>query len=299
MKSLIVGMGFGQLYKDILTKAGHIVTTVDPDPMKNADFATVEDAIDDHGFFDTVNICTPNFLHDSIARLVAPHAKIVFVEKPGLATAIEWETLLSDFPDTRFMMVKNNQYRDNILEIRDQANNSNLVELLWMNKDRVPNPGTWFTTKSKAFGGVSRDLMPHLLSFFTFIEPNFAEAVVVCKGSNRNWELKDLTTSDYGTVQADGVYDVDDDCSFGFGYNDRAWSLNANWKTDKESEQCVSFSSPSKQKITIELGLCPEEAYATMVATAISNMDNDVFWIDQATQDTWIHYMIDSLKDNK
>jgi len=45
--------------------------------------------------------------------------------------------------------------------------------------------------------------------------------------------------------------------------------------------------------------LCPEEAYATMVATAISNMDNDVFWIDQATQDTWIHYMIDSLKDNK
>ena len=29
MKSLIVGMGFGQLYKDVLTQMGHEVVTVD------------------------------------------------------------------------------------------------------------------------------------------------------------------------------------------------------------------------------------------------------------------------------
>ena len=38
MKSLIVGMGFGQLYKDVLTKMGHNVITVDRDQSKNADF---------------------------------------------------------------------------------------------------------------------------------------------------------------------------------------------------------------------------------------------------------------------
>ena len=36
MKSLIVGMGFGQLYKDVLTEMGHQVITVDRDQSKKS-----------------------------------------------------------------------------------------------------------------------------------------------------------------------------------------------------------------------------------------------------------------------
>ena len=70
--SLIVGMGFGQaVYQPVLKNLGMQVITVDP--VKSADFKTVEDAIAAHGHFLTVNICTPNFTHEDIARQVAPH----------------------------------------------------------------------------------------------------------------------------------------------------------------------------------------------------------------------------------
>ena len=45
MKSLIVGMGFGQLYKDVLTQMGHEVVTVDRDQTKKADFIELTTAL--------------------------------------------------------------------------------------------------------------------------------------------------------------------------------------------------------------------------------------------------------------
>ena len=54
-------------------------------------------------------------------------------------------------------MVKNNQFRHNIDEMTNMARTSRVVDINWCNKNRVPNPGTWFTTKELAYGGVSRD----------------------------------------------------------------------------------------------------------------------------------------------
>ena len=59
MRSLIIGMGIGQLYKNVLTELDHEITTFDTDVSKNADVTTFEDAIL-QGPFDTVHICTPN-----------------------------------------------------------------------------------------------------------------------------------------------------------------------------------------------------------------------------------------------
>ena len=61
-RSLIIGMGIGQLYKDVLTKLGHEVVTVDLDPTK-ADFTDIKLAISKHSWFETAHICTPNFTH--------------------------------------------------------------------------------------------------------------------------------------------------------------------------------------------------------------------------------------------
>jgi predicted dehydrogenase len=285
--SLIVGMGIGQLYKKVLTELDHGVITVDADPSKEADFLTVDDAIVECRMFDTVHICTPNFTHMKIARKLAFHTSIMFIEKPGAANADAWAQLCKDYPRTRIMMVKNNMWRDNIAEMQEQAEQSTDVQLYWINRDRVPNPGSWFTTKSLSYGGVSRDLMPHLLSLYIALNPSWATDKISDRRKERVWSLDDLTQSDYGTVNDHGVYDVDDKCSVRFGDK---WYLMADWRdtfADCREIQC--------DNATFELGLCPESAYKAMIEDAINNKMNQEFWDNQYSQDMWIHNIIDSI----
>jgi predicted dehydrogenase len=289
--SLIIGMGIGQLYKTVLEDLGHKVVTVDLHPGK-ADYTDLDKAVEDHKGFDTVHICTPNFTHAEIARKLAPVSRIVFIEKPGVKNAKEWQSLVGDFPNTRFMMVKNNQWRDNIELMKELATSSASVYIDWMNKDRVPNPGTWFTTKELAYGGVSRDLMPHLLSLFIALTPDYMRAHEVVNVTKQAWKLEDLTQTDYGTVKADGIYDVDDYCRIEFLEENCNWHLTANWRTMDEDQRQIEFHLLDGTVEVIELGLCPEEAYRSMIKEAVENVDNHAFWLNQFLQDIWIHNKI-------
>jgi predicted dehydrogenase len=210
MKSLIIGMGIGQLYKNVLTNLGAEIVTVDSDISKKADFPDAVSAILARGPFDTAHICTPNFTHFQLAVKISHECKIVFIEKPGVATASNWMTLVHSFPDTRFMMVKNNMWRSNIKELQESAQSADRVRLNWLNQDRVPSPGSWFTTKKLAYGGVSRDLMPHLLSLYIALNPDWLTTAMNNRSSLMRYHLKDLLNTEYGTVNSDGTYDVDD-----------------------------------------------------------------------------------------
>ncbi len=293
MKSLIIGLGFGNaVYKPVFEKIGSTIVTVDP--IKDADFKTVEEAISVHGHFDTVNICTPNFTHEEIARKVAKNSSIVFVEKPGVLNSQHWKNLVDDFPDTRFMMVKNNQYRKEINEFHRLAGQCDKIYVRWNNANRIPNPGSWFTTKELAFGGVSRDLIPHMLSYYCeltdFTKGSKLDAVAI-----QNYLLSDITSTDYGVVNYDGVYDVDDFCKLEFKNGNTTWILSANWKTNLDhDDSSIAFSSKNSA-IRHVLGLCPEEAYKKMIETAVKNLNNDEFWNKQLAQDIWIHQQIESL----
>jgi predicted dehydrogenase len=290
MKSLIVGMGIGKLYRDIFASMGADIVTVDLNGT--ADYTSVHAAIDAHGAFDTVNICTPNFTHEQIARAVAPHARIVFVEKPGVKDADSWAALVEQYPNTRIMMVKNNQYRDNIEELQTHAATASEIQLNWINNNRVPSPGTWFTTKSLAYGGVSRDLLPHLLSIMIALEPNWRIALNVYRNSKKRYTLKDVANTDYGTVNVNGIYDVDDYATLQYitpsGVD---FTLTADWKSSTPDNRSIWI----KKSGTFELGLCPESAYKKMIETAIAAVDDDEFWQTQLEQDFWIHAQIGSL----
>lgn len=297
MKSLVIGMGIGQLYKAVLADLGYDVVTVDANLDKNADYITVDSAIAEHGVFDTVHICTPNFTHEPIARQVANFATIVFIEKPGLRTANAWSALISDFPNTRFMMVKNNQWRSNIDVLSALVSRSKKIAINWINNDRVPSPGSWFTTKNLSFGGVSRDLMPHLLSLFMRLDQNYKLAKQVHGRLAKNWDLNDLSGTDYGSVNLAGTYDVDDYCELRFFNDGRMWSLTTDWRQncgiDKRN---IEFTLQDDSTIIVELGLCPEEAYAKMIEVAVANFNNKEFWLDQNEQDLWIHNRIECLE---
>lgn len=282
IKSLIVGMGIGGLYKKVLSELDANIITVDP--VASADYTSVYEALKDHKDFDTVHICTPNFTHEDIARQVASHTKILFIEKPGLPNETRWKKLLDDYPKTRILMVKNNMWRDNIKELQDLYAKSNNISFNWLNNNRVPKPGSWFTNKELAFGGVSRDLLPHLLSLFIAIEANYNSATWLYKHCWKKWNLNDLTDSDYGTIDPNGIYDVDDNVELEFTINSKRCFFKSSWRTLNPNDIGIHFDDTF-----IELGLCPEEAYKNMIVDCVKNIDNNDFWKNQANIDSWIH----------
>ena len=296
MKSLIVGMGIGNLYKEVLTNLGYEIVTVDLDPTK-ADYTLISDAVKDHEYFDTAHICTPNFTHKELAQQAAQVSKIVFIEKPGLKSAEEWKGLNRQFPRTRFMMVKNNQWRENIQDLQKLASKSTSVNLFWVNENRVPNPGTWFTTKELAYGGVSRDLMTHLLSLFQALNYSYKTTPLITASAEQRYCLEELTDTDYGTVKADGTYNVDDVCKFVFEGPQRDWNLIADWRSTITDYRQIDFQLLDGTTESFELGLCPAEAYQAMIADAVTNLNNEEFWTEQYQKDVWIHERIDELEN--
>ena len=295
MKSLIVGMGIGQLYKQVLTELGHEIVTVDPDISRGADLPSVMAAILVHDQFDTVHICTPNFTHEEIARQVALHTRVVFIEKPGLESTVAWLNITQDYPETRFMMVKNNMWRDNLDELRSYVDNSNTIKFKWINKNRIPGPGTWFTTKSLAYGGVSRDLLPHLLSLYIALDDNWTMTHVTGYESRQVHTLDTIGDTEYGSVDKEGIYNVDDMCKIKFMSQHKTWKLETNWADGKEDNRAIEFELNDGTVKRFELGLCPESAYLNMIKDVVANVDNDKFWQDQLTKDLWIHKRVENI----
>jgi predicted dehydrogenase len=287
MKSLVVGLGIGNLYCAVLKNLGYEVDTVDSNPEKNATFKSIDELED---CYDVAVICTPNFTHEFIARTIAARCEIIFIEKPGVESAERWQALVDDFPCSKFILVKNNQYRDCIPEFQRLAESYNQIKLVWENQDRVPQPGSWFTTKCKAFGGVSRDLIPHLLSYFCVLSDYKTSNLVRCSTS-QNHSLASVSSTDYGRVDMNGTYDVDDRCELTYVSDLKQFNITADWKTDRETEIGIQFGDD----IFVSLGLCPEEAYQTMIQTAVSNLNNREFWKEQLAQDLWIHQQIENL----
>lgn len=292
MKSLIVGMGIGQLYKTVLTQLGYEVITVDSDIAKGADFPNVQSAIFSHSHFDTVHICTPNFTHLDLAIEVAPYANIVFIEKPGVVDSKAWKSLTEVFPSTRFMMVKNNMWRNNIPELQEKAQKAKVVNIEWIRKNCIPSPGSWFTTRSLAFGGVSRDLMPHLLSLYIALNPNWKNERLNGAAALQHWLLGDIESTDYGKVYSDGIYDVDDECSISFG---NKWNTRANWRSMDVERSAITFINQDNSVDVFELGWCPEEAYLNMIKDAVENLNNNEYWNNQYEIDMWIHQRIENV----
>lgn len=278
-------MGIGQLYKQVLKDLGHTVITVDLNI--DSDYKSWQDAVQVHDRFDTVHICTPNYTHESIAIGLADKTKILFIEKPGLQYESDWQKLVRSFPKTRILMVKNNMWRDNIEHLRSLYSNAKTVSFNWLNQNRVPRPGTWFTDKDKAFGGVSRDLLPHLLSLFAACEPKYDSAVWLYKHTWQRFELSDLTDSDYGQVDLNGIYNVDDSLEMECTTRDKRCYFKTSWRTLKPSDIGIHFDDTF-----VELGLCPESAYKRMITDCLNNINNDFFWQEQYNIDCWIHKKI-------
>lgn len=273
---------------------GAEIITVDSEQSTKPNFVELTTAIEAHPEFDTAHICTPNKTHFALAKKLSGHAKIVFVEKPGVKSVAQWTALTHD-KQTKYVMTKNNQYRDNIGEMANLGQKMSSIDLNWKNKNRIPSPGTWFTNKDLAFGGVSRDLLPHMLSLLFVLAPNDYESYnIIDKKIEQRYRLEDCTDTDYGKVKEDGVYDVDDSAYLKLVGPNNIIKVNTAWRTDEEDDIAVHMYKGDIKFRSFSLGLCPEEAYKKMIDNHVKNLNNEEFWKEQNKQDLFIHKILEN-----
>lgn len=235
--------------------------------------------------YDLAVICTPNFTHKEIAdKLASVGTRRIFVEKPGLASALEWDQLCKKYPKTQFSLVKNNLYRssyDNLLELFKEKDVV-AVDINWLNKNRIPSPGSWFTNKTLSFGGVSKDLMPHIFCFALklFGLENLVKADLKFEKHQR-WNLSTATGTDYGTVNPAGIYDADDYARaqgiINYEGKDISLRMTASWKEGYD-KQSVTLFFRDGTTYEWEFGLCPADAYGTMLEdfSSSENIDKEL-----------------------
>lgn len=288
MNTLIVGCGFGDaVYKSIYEKIGSTITRVDPDVFKNPDFTSV-DKIPSNMNFDTAHICVPNYLHEDVAESIADKCKIVFVEEPGVQSSTRWNRLVGFNPGTRFIMTKNNMWREEIPILVKKSAQSHIIDIEWRTKNRVPRPGSWFTEKSKSLGGASKDIIPHLASIMIALAgDNWKYCKIIENVKKQFWDLKTIIAdgSDYGPINPIGVYDVDDTAIIKTDINGRTYILDAAWKTNEPDRIGIFFNG----KDFTPLGLCPKIAYEKMILDCLNNIDNEDFWFNQFEIDRFLH----------
>jgi predicted dehydrogenase len=288
MNILIVGCGFGDaVYRPIYERAGSTIIRVDPDVLKFPDYTSVEQ-IPSTMHFDIAHICVPNYLHEDIAEKIAAKTDIVFVEKPGVQSQLRWNRLVGLNPNTRITMTKNNMWRKEIPALIERAAKTEIIDIEWRTKNRVPRPGSWFTEKAKSLGGISKDILPHLASIMIALAgANWEYCTVVENIKRQVWDLKTIAHdgSDYGPVNENGVYDVDDTAKIVADICGKTYILDAAWKTNEPDRIGIFFNG----KDFFPLGLCPEEAYESMILDCLHNFDNEDFWYNQYKIDRFLH----------
>lgn len=281
MKALLIGLGgIGKnVYLPQLQRLGYHVETVDNNyPADHSSLDTVK------GVFDVAVICTPNFTHGPIAEAIANQCKIVFIEKPGLPSADEWLKLCTSYPNTKFIMCKNNLYRNEYGSVSDfiQSNKKpTKIEISWMNNDRVPNPGNWSTNRLYSWGGVAFDLFPHLYCFLHKIA-NKDNVSRVTHFSTKQWSLPELMNTDYGNINPQGRYDVCDYAEENWLYGNCPVNIRSSWKIGFDDQSIKVYTQDSCYDWSF--GLCPDYAYGNMIDSLLSE-DYD----EHIEMDIWIH----------
>ena len=277
MKALLAGYGGigSNVYFPELCKLGYEVSVLDnriPN-IKFNDISQVTEA------YDLAVVSTPNFTHMDIAeKLAETGTKRIFVDKPGFIDAYAWSHLCYKYPETKFHLVKNNLFRDNYGDVLELMKTKDVigVDISWISNNRIPNPGSWFTTKKLAFGGISRDLMPHLYCFaIKLFGMSKLKKTLFKQASYQRWNLRSITSTDYGVVNTSGIYNVDDTALAVANVGNISLKLSASWKEGYDKQSITLFF---RDGTTYEwtFGLCPAEAYGEMLKSTDDSREIDL-----------------------
>ncbi len=168
---------------------------------------------------DSVDICTPNYLHSIIAVDAFKAGKNVFCEKPD---AVNVEEVLkmnaaAEEAGKTLMVMRNNRFVNASQYAKKYINDGRMGEIYagrcgWQRRRGIPGKGGWFTTKAQSGGGPLIDLGVHMIDLAIWLmgnpTPVAVSANTYCKFADN--DTSDSVNSDFGDKNAEGTFDVED-----------------------------------------------------------------------------------------
>lgn len=168
---------------------------------------------------DSVDICTPNYLHSIIAVAAFEAGKHVFCEKPD---AVNVEEVLkmnraAEKAGKTLMIMRNNRFSPASQYAKKYIESGAMGDIYcgrcgWQRRRGIPGKGGWFTTKAQSGGGPLIDLGVHMIDLAIWLmgspKPVTVTGSTYCKFADS--DTSDSVNSDFGDKVSDGTFDVED-----------------------------------------------------------------------------------------
>jgi oxidoreductase len=136
---------------------------------------------------DLIIIATPNIFHVEYAEKILNHDISVFIEKPICLNQAEYQRLYEAAKASRAQFIPSRAsflrsdigYIQSLLQKDKSLGRVRSITLEWIRASGIPAPGSWFTDKALAGGGVGYDLGWHMLDVGLSLigSPEIAEAL--------------------------------------------------------------------------------------------------------------------------
>ena len=181
-------------------------------------YADYNDVLNIEGL-DAVDICTPNYLHSTIAVAALNKGLHVLCEKPD-AVSVEEAVKMKKAADESgklLMVIRNNRFIPHMQYIKNYIDEGNVGEIYaarcgWQRRRGIPGKGGWFTTKAQSGGGPLIDLGVHMIDVTMWMmgnpKPVTVSGCTYCKFSDN--DVSESVDSSFGEKKADGIFDVED-----------------------------------------------------------------------------------------
>ena len=168
---------------------------------------------------DSVDICTPNYLHSIIAVAAFEAGKHVFCEKPD---AVNVEEVLkmnraAEKAGKTLMIMRNNRFSPASQYAKKYIESGAMGDIYcgrcgWQRRRGIPGKGGWFTTKAQSGGGPLIDLGVHMIDLAIWLmgspKPVTVTGSTYCKFADS--DTSDSVNSDFGDKVSGGTFDVED-----------------------------------------------------------------------------------------
>ena len=80
---------------------------------------------------------------------------------------------------------------------------------------------------------------------------------------------------------------------------DKTFILMASWKSPFGDDVAMHFYKNGESNgESVQLGLCPENAYKEMIRNAIIHQEDEMFWSKQIEIDLWIQELLSEDREN-
>ena len=168
---------------------------------------------------DSVDICTPNYLHSIIAVAAFEAGNHVFCEKPD---AVNVEEVLkmnraAEKAGKTLMIMRNNRFSPASQYAKKYIESGAMGDIYcgrcgWQRRRGIPGKGGWFTTKAQSGGGPLIDLGVHMIDLAIWLmgspKPVTVTGSTYCKFADS--DASDSVNSDFGDKVSGGTFDVED-----------------------------------------------------------------------------------------